>query len=177
MRAFVLILCSVGLMACSQDADQGDPAPIPPAPQAEQPTPASAGDSAQASQPKIESIGVVGRQSVWTAVYPGPDGELWTDDDLREERRITVPVNQPVKITLKSEDVIHCLFIPALRAKKDAVPGRLNQLDIQSSSTGTFDFLCTEYCGVNHSQMIGELHVLDPDAFAVHLQTLGEVSP
>ena len=64
-----------------------------------------------------------------------------------------IPVNKPIKIELKTEDVVHNFFAPAFKVKIDAMPGKLNTLWFQSSREGTYDLLCAEYCGTMHSQM------------------------
>lgn len=119
-------------------------------------------------------IGVIARRWVWTAVYPGEDGQLWTEDDIKEESRITIPAGQAVVFEIKSDDVIHCLYIPEARIKKDALPGRTNTSALKPMPIGTYDFFCAEYCGQDHSQMTGELHVVEQTAFDEHLASIGQ---
>ena len=68
-----------------------------------------------------------------------------------------VPVGQPVRLTLTSEDVIHDFFIPAFRVKQDAVPGRYNVAWFEATKVGTYHIFCAEYCGAEHSLMIGKV--------------------
>jgi cytochrome c oxidase subunit 2 len=74
-------------------------------------------------------------------------------------------VNQAVKLTMTSEDVIHAFSIPAFRTKKDVVPGRYTTLWFEATKTGEFHLFCAEYCGTQHSTMIGKVIVMEPDAY------------
>ncbi|MEM6259471.1 MAG: cytochrome c oxidase subunit II [Planctomycetota bacterium] len=121
-------------------------------------------------------IGVIGRRHVWTTVYPGEDNILWTDDDLTEEGRMTMPADIEVGLEIKSDDVIHALFIPRARVKKDAVPGRTNYWLMQKLALGEYDYFCSEYCGQDHSEMTGVLHVVKQEEYAQHLESLAEKS-
>ncbi|MGH2651758.1 MAG: cytochrome c oxidase subunit II, partial [Actinomycetota bacterium] len=69
-------------------------------------------------------IQVTAKQFNWEILYPGPDGKFGTDDDLELTNEMHVPVGKPVVLILKSRDVIHSFFVPNLRFKQDAVPGR-----------------------------------------------------
>src|SRR5262249_31839460 len=68
---------------------------------------------------------VMGKQFNWEITYPGPDGKFGTKDDFTVDNDMHVPVNQVVRIDLGSKDVIHSFFVPNLRLKQDAVPGRV----------------------------------------------------
>ena len=83
----------------------------------------------------------------------------------REINQLHVPVGVPVKLTLTSEDVIHSFFVPAFRIKKDAIPGRYTTLSFKATKPGRYHLFCTEYCGTQHSGMIGEIVVLEPHEF------------
>jgi cytochrome c oxidase subunit 2 len=88
----------------------------------------------------------------------------------REINQLHVPVGRPVKLTLTSEDVIHSFFVPAFRLKKDAVPGRYNMAWFRATRTGTYHLFCAEYCGTEHSRMIGQIIVMEPDEYQTWLQ-------
>ncbi len=79
---------------------------------------------------------------------------------------LVVPINQPVKLELFSRDVLHSLFVPAFRIKKDVVPGIRTTLWFTGDEEGTYDLLCTEYCGLRHSDMLSRVVVMSQDAFA-----------
>lgn len=101
-------------------------------------------------------IYVVGKQWMWKIQHP---------EGQREIDELHVPLGQAVKLTLTSEDVIHSLFVPAFRIKVDVLPGRYVQTWFQATRTGRFRFYCAEYCGTNHSGMVGYVNVLPPADF------------
>jgi len=105
-------------------------------------------------------IFVVGRQWMWK--FQHPDGQ-------REINELHVPVGQPVKLVIASEDVIHSFFVPAFRVKYDAVPGRYTTVWFEATKTGRFHMFCAEYCGTLHSGMIGRVVVLEPAQYAAWL--------
>jgi cytochrome c oxidase subunit 2 len=103
---------------------------------------------------------VVGRQWMWK--FQHPDGQ-------REINELHVPLGRPVKLTLASEDVIHSFFVPAFRVKMDAVPGQYTSVWFEPTRTGRFHLFCAEYCGTQHSGMIGRVTVLEPQAYQAWL--------
>jgi cytochrome c oxidase subunit 2 len=106
-----------------------------------------------ASPPKdAMEIFVTGKQWMWKIQYP---------DGGREIDELHVPVGQPVKLTMASEDVIHSFYIPAFRVKHDVVPGHYDTLWFTATKPGRYHFFCTEYCGNQHASMIGWVDVLD----------------
>jgi cytochrome c oxidase subunit 2 len=102
------------------------------------------------------------RQFNWEITYPGPDGRLGTADDVVSENDFHVPVGQVVRFTLTSKDVIHSFFVPALRLKQDAVPGREIQVWFEATRVGQYEIPCAELCGFGHSGMKGTLYVQTP---------------
>lgn len=103
---------------------------------------------------------VTGQKWNWSFTYPNGyvDGKLH------------VPVGTPVQLVLSSDDVIHSLFIPEMRVKRDVVPGRYNKLWFEASRTGEFDIFCTEYCGTEHSTMLSTLFVHERGEFDAWLE-------
>ena len=97
-------------------------------------------------------IYAVGRQWMWKIQHP---------EGQREINALHVPIGRPVKVTLTSEDVIHCFSIPAFRVKQDVVPGRYSSLWFQATKAGTYQLFCSEYCGTEHSRMIGKVIVME----------------
>jgi len=85
-----------------------------------------------------------------------------------------VPVDQPVELLLSSTDVIHSLFIPAFRVKKDCVPGRINTMWFEATRTGEFDLYCTEYCGTSHSTMITKVVVLTESEYIAKMKEINK---
>jgi len=96
---------------------------------------------------------VVGKQWMWKIQHP---------EGNREINELHVPLGRPVKLTLTSEDVIHSFFLPAFRIKTDVLPGRYSTLWFQADRTGEFHLFCTQYCGAEHSRMVGRVIVMEP---------------
>lgn len=99
---------------------------------------------------------VMGKQWMWKFSYPeGPNGV----------NVLHVPANRNVRLLMTSRDVIHSFFVPAFRIKKDVLPGRYTQVWFNATKPGTYQVLCTEYCGLSHSKMLAEVVVLSPEAW------------
>jgi cytochrome c oxidase subunit II len=81
----------------------------------------------------------------WSWLFKYPNGH--EDEDLH------VPVDQPVRLLMRSEDVIHGLFIPAMRVHMDVVPGRFTTTWFRADKPGDYDLVCAQYCGTKHSSM------------------------
>ncbi|MBQ43871.1 MAG: cytochrome c oxidase subunit II [Gemmatimonadetes bacterium] len=101
-------------------------------------------------------IYVVGKQWMWKVQHP---------EGKREINELHVPVNQPVRLTLASEDVIHAFSVPAFRIKRDVVPGRYNTMWFEATKAGEYRLFCAEYCGTQHSGMTGRVVVMEQDEF------------
>jgi len=110
-------------------------------------------------------VKITGRQFAWTFTYAGPDGRLNTADDFVGDGRLRVPQNRVVRFQLEAADVLHSLWIPNLRLKLDAVPGRSIPGWFQATDTGTFVLACAELCGAAHTNMHTNLQVMTPAAF------------
>jgi len=120
---------------------------------------------------------VVARQWDWSYRFPGKDGILGKtdfrlinddnpfgvdpkdpngqDDVLIDDPEVHLPLGQPVKVLLRSIDVLHDFYVPQFRAKMDMVPGSITYFWFTPTRTGTFDVLCFELCGVGHHNMRG----------------------
>jgi cytochrome c oxidase subunit 2 len=99
---------------------------------------------------------VQGKKWMWKFAYPGGPSSL---DVLR------VPAGRPVRLLITSRDVIHSFFVPDLRIKQDALPGRYTQTWFQADQPGRHQVFCAEYCGLSHSGMLAELVVMPPAEF------------
>jgi cytochrome c oxidase subunit II len=111
---------------------------------------------------------VIGKQWMWKTQHLGGQ---------REINGLTVPVGRPVKLTMTSQDVIHDFSVPAFRVKQDVLPGRYVTLWFQATKTGKFHLFCAEYCGTNHSRMVGWVTVLEPRQFEAWLRGRADGSP
>ena len=96
-------------------------------------------------------ISVVGKQWMWKVQHP---------EGAREIDELHVPLGQPVKLLLTSQDVIHDFFVPAFRIKTDVVPGRYTTFWFEASKAGEYRLVCSQYCGTQHSGMIGRVVVM-----------------
>jgi cytochrome c oxidase subunit II len=103
----------------------------------------------QTAPPGCYELRVTARQWAWQFIYP--NGHV--DENLH------IPAGEPVRLTMTSQDVIHGLWIPALRVKQDVVPGRYASMWFQADKVGTYDLLCTEFCGDEHSNMLSSVVV------------------
>ena len=104
-------------------------------------------------------VRVTGKQFNWEILYPGPDGKFDTEDDFQVDNDMHVPVNKVVRVALHSKDVIHSFFVPQLRLKQDAVPGREIVAWFEATKPGQYEIPCAELCGFGHSGMKGKLYV------------------
>jgi len=111
-------------------------------------------------------IEVSAKQFNWIVTYPGPDGKFGTEDDKTFDNEIHVPAGKPVKLILKSQDVIHSFYMPNLRFKQDAVPGREIPAWFDATKPGKYEIPCAELCGFGHSGMRGWLFVHTPEEYA-----------
>lgn len=81
-----------------------------------------------------------------------------------------VPINQPIKLKLKSVDVTHAFYIPAFRIKKDVYPGQERMIWFEPTELGVYDIACAEYCGLEHSYMYSKIFVLSENDFKKWLE-------
>jgi cytochrome c oxidase subunit 2 len=146
-------------------------------------------------------IEVVGRPWSWSFRLPGKDGKLGTSDTLNvsadnplglnpndpngkddiviESGELHLQIGKPVKVLLRSIDVLHDFYVPEFRAKMDMIPGLVTYFWMTPTRTGTFDSLCAELCGVGHSQMRGSVVVAEAAPYQAWLakqQTFAELS-
>jgi cytochrome c oxidase subunit II len=98
-------------------------------------------------------INVVAKQWMWKVQHP--EGQLEIDE-------LHVPAGQPVKLTMTSQDVIHDFFVPAFRVKRDVVPGRYTTVWFEATKPGEYRLFCAQYCGTQHSGMVGRIIVMEP---------------
>lgn len=100
-------------------------------------------------------VTVIARQWEWSFSYPNG----------KQSKVLVVPVNKPILLYLESRDVVHSFYVPAFRIKEDAVPNLKNYLWFQAKTKGSYDVLCSEYCGLKHSEMISRVAVTDENTF------------
>ena len=108
-------------------------------------------------------VEVQGHQFYWQYVYP--EGQIAID-------RLVLPVDRPVKLELVSYDVNHSWWVPELTGKRDAIPGRTNELRFTPTSEGVFEGRCAELCGVLHTVMPTTVEVVSQAEYEGRLQFL-----
>ncbi|MFY9655571.1 MAG: cytochrome c oxidase subunit II [Methylocystis sp.] len=135
--------------------------------------------------PEATEIEAFGVQWNWSFRLPGADGKLGSsdvryidsdnplgvspadpksmDDIIITNGELHLPIDKPVKVLLRSADVLHDFYIPEIRAKMDLVPGTVSYLWFTPTKTGEYDILCAAYCGIGHPQMRAKL-VVDTQA-------------
>jgi len=102
------------------------------------------------------NIYIVGKQWMWKAEHPGGQHEI---------NALHVPIGKPIQLTMISQDVFHSFSIPDFRIKREVIPGRYSTVWFEATTPGQYHIFCTQYCGTNHSQMIGEVTALSPDDY------------
>ena len=102
------------------------------------------------------NIYIVGKQWMWKAEHPGGQHEI---DSLH------IPINRQVQLTMISMDVFHSFSIPAFRVKREVIPGRYSTVWFEATATGTYHLFCTQYCGTDHSAMIGDIVAMTPEDY------------
>lgn len=146
-------------------------------------------------------VEVVAEQWQWSYRLPGEDGELGTsdnelispdnplgvnpddpagaDDVIIAGGDLHLPVDRPVKVLLRSVDVIHDFYVPEFRAKMDMLPGTVTYFWFTPTRTGEFEVLCAELCGTGHGFMRGFVQVQAPEDYQDWLaeqQTFAQLS-
>jgi cytochrome c oxidase subunit 2 len=95
------------------------------------------------------------------------------------DSEIHLPIGKPVKVVLRSIDVVHDFYVPQIRSKMDMVPGMVTYFWFTPSKVGTYEILCAGFCGVGHPQMRGKVVIdtqADYDAWLQKQKTFAELS-
>jgi cytochrome c oxidase subunit II len=114
-------------------------------------------------------IRITAHQFWWEIDYDPDDPAR----SIKTANELTVPVNRPVELTLRSQDVIHSFWLPALAGKKDLIPGTVNVLRFSATKPGRYEGQCAEFCGYQHANMRTALTAVsdgDFDAWRAHEQ-------
>ncbi|MGH7509456.1 MAG: cytochrome c oxidase subunit II [Gemmatimonadales bacterium] len=109
---------------------------------------------------------ITGFQWWWDVEYVGDDPQA----RLRTANEVHIPVGRPLRVQLRSNDVIHSFWVPALQGKLDLVPGQVNTTWIQADSPGVYRGECAEYCGMQHTRMQFRVVAHTPERFAEWLE-------
>ena len=112
--------------------------------------------------PEAITIEVVGHQWWWQVIYHDGDQER----AFQTANEIRIPVGEPIRLLLRSQDVVHSLWIPNLAGKIDLVPGRTNTLWLRADEPGTYRGQCAQFCGMQHTKMALMVVAHEPEEFA-----------
>src|SRR5690554_5947538 len=104
-------------------------------------------------------VKVTGKQWLWEYTYE-KDGKQFSTINT-----MYLPMGKPVVFDMTSTDVIHSVFIPSIRAKRDTVPGMRTRISFTPNKEGDYAIYCAEYCGTSHSAMRGVMKVVEPARF------------
>jgi cytochrome c oxidase subunit 2 len=116
--------------------------------------------AATPAHPPLE-VQVTANQWWWDVTYKNGTPA----DELRTANELHLPVGVPVRVTLKTNDVIHSFWVPPLGGKQDLIPGRMNDMLVLPTRVGTWRGQCAEYCGTQHAHMALDVTVEPLDAF------------
>jgi cytochrome c oxidase subunit 2 len=144
-------------------------------------------------------VEVVGQQWQWAFRLPGKDGKLGTsdvkfisaenplglnpddpdgqDDLVVDNGDLHLLLDKPVKVLLRSVDVLHDFYVPEFRAKMDMVPGMITYVWLTPTRAGTYEILCAELCGVGHAYMRGKVTVANDGDYQAWLQEQKTFAP
>jgi len=107
------------------------------------------------------NIYIVGKQWMWKAEHPGGQHEI---------NALHVPTGKPIQLTMISQDVFHSFSIPDFRIKREVIPGRYSTVWFEATQVGTYHLFCTQYCGTQHSGMVGSITVMTPGDYKKWLE-------
>jgi cytochrome c oxidase subunit 2 len=111
----------------------------------------------EAGEPPVGHVEVMSHRWWWEVRYPGAA--------VRTANEVVVPVGQTVRVSVRTDDVIHSFWIPDLQRKVDAIPGRTNHVDVTAEHPGTYRGECAEFCGLQHANMAFSVRALAPGEF------------
>jgi len=124
----------------------------------------------QEARPPKDAMEVyaVAKQWMWKFEY---------ENGQRDINELHVPVGRDIRMVMSSQDVIHSFFVPAFRVKADVLPGRYTETWFRPTKVGTYHLFCAEYCGTNHSAMIGQVIVMAPEEYQAWMNSGGGGGP
>ncbi|HEV2540766.1 MAG TPA: cytochrome c oxidase subunit II [Frateuria sp.] len=114
-----------------------------------------------------QPVYVVAKQWMWKVQHPGGQREIDT---------LHVPVGQPIRLVMTSQDVIHSFYVPAFRVKQDVLPDRYTELWFTATQAGSFHLFCSEFCGTDHARMGGSVIAMAPADYARWLHAHASLS-
>jgi cytochrome c oxidase subunit 2 len=106
--------------------------------------------------PGALEIHVVAKQWMWKTQHPS---------GVREINALHAPMGVPVRLVMTSQDVIHSFYVPEFRMKQDVLPGRYTETWFKATKPGVYHLECAEYCGTDHSRMLGQVVIMRPEDY------------
>lgn len=125
---------------------------------------ARAADVIPTTAPELR-IEITGFEFQWHVRYPGPDGVLGTDDDVKDRQHVHVPQGRDVELVLHSRDYLYTLALPHASLKEIAVPDLTFSLRFTPEEVGSYELLGDQFCGYSHPDLMGELVVMTETDF------------
>lgn len=122
------------------------------------------------SEPPAHTVDVVAYKWSWTFNYL--DEQTYDVGNNVSLPELWLPVDQRVRFQLRSPDVIHSFWVIPFLMKMDVIPGHTNQFQVVPEKTGVFVGRCAELCGVNHSRMLFQVHVVTQEEYDQHMRDL-----
>jgi len=116
----------------------------------------------RSTRPALE-VDVLAFQWSWRFAYEGQGVEVVGSPGNVPE--LVVPVGQPVRIRLRSADVVHSFYVPRTLFKRQAIPGRTTEFDLTFEKVGTYQGHCVQFCGLAHDDMLFRVRVVSPGEF------------
>ncbi|WEX10194.1 c-type cytochrome [Chelativorans sp. AA-79] len=126
----------------------------------------------RAEQDGGTTVTVTGKLWWWEVVYEGPDGE-----EVLSANELRLPVGQPVRLRLESDNVIHSLWAPQIAGKLDMIPGRTNEVVFEATEPGISRGQCAEYCGGAHALMAFYVVAMPPEEYEAWLAREAGAAP
>jgi cytochrome c oxidase subunit 2 len=116
----------------------------------------------KSTRPALE-VDVLAFQWSWRFDYQGQGVQVVGSPGNVPE--LVVPVGQPVRIRLRSADVVHSFYVPRTLFKRQAIPGRTTEFDLTFEKVGTYQGHCVQFCGLAHADMLFRVKVVSPGEF------------
>lgn len=116
--------------------------------------------------PNPYQIEITGLEYEWHILYPGKDGQLYTEDDVKNRQNLDLPYNVPVEIILRSDDYLYFLEFPEFKQIGLAVTDQTHYIRFKPNKAGTFELKGNQMCANTHERLLGDLNIIRPFWFS-----------
>lgn len=124
----------------------------------------------------ILKVEVLAQQWAWNFRYAGKDNIFNTADDIVTLNDLRIPTNKKILVHLTSKDVIHAFYLPNVRLKVDAIPGRITRMWFDALKPGVYDIACAEMCGAHHYLMQAKMTVYNEKDYLAWQEEAGQIA-